>query len=247
MLKKISVFTAEDDPVDKLLVRKFLQEIKEFDIVGEASNGDEAIAKIQKLKPDLLILDIHMPEKTGIEVCNEIIAKDYSPHIIFITSHENYAVHGFDLGAIDFITKPCNKTRFHKAIDRFLAAWDSKLLNRYNTIRNPGLSIKDGDEKIIIPYRDIVYITGSKRTCVLHCKNKDYEIPMLLKELDATLQNDTFCRISKTFVVNISFVENLKYNQSGTYNLVLQDDIDILKVGVSYVKDLKKKLELLEL
>lgn len=243
METQYTAYIAEDDQTNLYIVKEFLNEIDDIKLVGDSENGLDAIDQILKLQPNLLIMDIMLPGKTGMEICREIIENEYFPHIIFMSSHAEYAISAFHIGAIDFIKKPVERDRFHKALDRYRAAFHSGLLKRYDRISNPGLILNTNTYQISIPFRKIIYISGSGRHSAVHTQGQDYHSTLLLKKIQELLPEQQFCRISKNFIVNLDYIDSLEYNKSGIYNLKLADDMDILSVRPSYLNHLRSLLD----
>ena len=114
---RIRVLIVDDEPLARERIRDLLATDPQIDIVGECSNGSEAISSVRKLAPDLLLLDIEMPEKDGFAVL-EAIPPDQMPAVIFVTAYDQYAVRAFEVYALDYLLKPFDRERFERALDR---------------------------------------------------------------------------------------------------------------------------------
>lgn len=112
---QIKVLVIDDESLARDLVIEFLKEFEEFELIGECSDGLEAIKNIEKLRPDLIFLDVQMPILNGLEVLEEINGK-FLPEIIFVTAYDNYAIRAFDFHAIDYLLKPFSRSRFRRAL-----------------------------------------------------------------------------------------------------------------------------------
>src|SRR5580698_8489825 len=115
---KLRTLIVDDELLFRKKIRAFLQEHAEFQIVGECGDGEQAIAAISTLKPDLLFLDVQIPGRNGFEVLDCLTDK-VAPEVIFVTAFDKYAVRAFDVRALDYLLKPFNKTRFAEALKRF--------------------------------------------------------------------------------------------------------------------------------
>src|SRR3712207_5034258 len=113
----IRTLIVDDEPLARARIRRFLASEKDVEIVGEAGDGGAAIADAQRLKPDLMFLDIQMPETKGLEVVEQL-ATDHMPVVIFVTAYDQYAIQAFDVHAIDYLLKPYTRERFGRALDR---------------------------------------------------------------------------------------------------------------------------------
>jgi two-component system LytT family response regulator len=114
-LSKIRCLIADDEELARRVIRDYLSEHDDIEIVGEAEDGQEALAKIAHLYPNLVLLDIQMPILNGFEVLDQL---DMSPAIVFVTAHDEYAIKAFEVNAVDYLMKPCPKDRFEAALQR---------------------------------------------------------------------------------------------------------------------------------
>src|SRR5438067_1739071 len=110
MRTKLRVVIADDERPARFLLRSLLEDIEYVEIVGEAENGAEAIEIIEQTKPDLALLDLHMPEVSGLEVV-KLLRKKYVPLVAFVTAHDEFAIQAFELNAIDYLLKPVERSR----------------------------------------------------------------------------------------------------------------------------------------
>ena len=114
---RIKTLIVDDEPIARERVRRMLREESDIEVVGECGNGAEAAIFINENKPDLVFLDIQMPEMNGFEVLNSI-EPDKAPSIIFVTAYDQYAIRAFDVHAIDYLLKPFNRQRFQRSVER---------------------------------------------------------------------------------------------------------------------------------
>ena len=112
---KLKTMIVEDEPLARRALRELIDEVDWLELCGEAADGKQAVAEIERLRPDLLFLDVHMPELSGLEVLNRI---DYQPAVVFTTAFDRYAVTAFELEAIDYLIKPFGRRRFHATLER---------------------------------------------------------------------------------------------------------------------------------
>src|SRR5688500_17679844 len=112
---KINTLIVDDEPLARDRVKRFLRDEHDIKVIGECGNGREAVAAIREQKPDLVFLDIQMPEKNGFEVVKALDEK-IMPAVIFVTAYDQYALQAFDVHALDYLLKPFNRERLHKAV-----------------------------------------------------------------------------------------------------------------------------------
>ena len=222
----------DDEPAARRLMKSLLHEHKDVvEVVDEASTGQEAIQKIEKLKPDLIFLDIQMPDLTGFEVIEQLTEK---PNIIFTTAYEQYAIKAFDSFSIDYLLKPIKEERLHQSIQKL------KQFGRLNqTINVTGLQeiirqfqapkkatalpIKSGDRIILLRYENIVFFEAQdKYVCVFTMEGQKYLTDHSLTELAEKLPS-SFCRVHRSYIINKDKIKEMHRHFSGRYLFIMED------------------------
>lgn len=234
---RFSVFIAEDVPTARQLLEEYVAERPELVLRGTAADGQQALDYLTANRVDLLLLDIQLPQLTGIEVLERLGSV---PHVIFTTAYDQYAVRAFDMGAVDYLLKPIAPDRFNRAIDRFI---ESRRANRPQdfAVRSVSLVFKENRLSRIVPYDEIVYISSSGKHAVIHTEKKDFETSTLLKDIESRLPAQQFMRIHKQYIVNLRYVMGIQHDTGGQYVASISDDEDsTLPVGKVYVADIKK-------
>lgn len=222
----------------------------EVEVVGEAMDGLQAIELIDKLEPELVFLDIHMPGADGFDVLKGITHK---PMIIFMTAYDEYAVKAFDANALDYILKPSTAARVGEAIGRALKrrnVLNEELVASLRlAVERTGylkrFAVNRADEILIIPEADI-YCFKAEEKCVLLCtRDEEHFYDMTLKELESRLDPEIFCRIHKSHIVSLDKVKKIQRWFHGDLIVQLEDSgKSELKVGRSYREELRKRLNL---
>ncbi len=239
--RKYTVLLAEDDFTDREILTQFIKGREELNLVSSVENGKEALELAQEEYFDLLILDVNMPEYTGVEVV-EKLDKDEMPYIIFSTGMSDYAMQAFEFGAVDYLLKPFSFERFEKAIEKFLDTIAGKHIRGEESAPRNFLFIESG-KHFSIPFDKIVYFSSSGKHSIVHCIDRDYETAMLLKEIQEALPELKFYRIHKQHIVNMQFISGIKYEKSGYYTVFLNDEDETsLPVGRHSVDVLKNAL-----
>ena len=245
---KIRVFIAEDEPHSLDRLRSLLEEYSDFTIVGEAQDGIEAIKKIDRLKPDLLFLDIQIPGATGFQVLEKI---KVDPMVVFVTAYDRYAIRAFEENAIDYILKPFSPQRFSKAVKKIV---EKNYRLSQSDVDRLKLSLKEpdylrrfvvklGDEIRILPEADVYFFKADNKYVFLHTKDKHYFFDLSLKDLEQNLDPDKFCRIHKSFIVSIDKIKKLKRWFHGEFLVEMKDATEsTLKVSRGYKNRLQAKL-----
>ena len=252
----ISVLIADDEPVARQLIRHFLSEEDDFKIVGECGDGQSVIDSIRKLKPQLVFLDIEMPEISGIDLISQLT--DPLPTIIFVTAFNEFAIQAFEENALDYILKPFDQNRFIKSLDRVRKQLRStsnhsleldNLLNIFERVFErhtdskylKKISCKQRGKIKFIPVEEIVWIESEGAFCKLHLF-KGLELTNLsIKQLEDRLDPTTHLRIHKSHMVNIDQIESIEPYFHGEYMVNLKDH-KTLKLSRGYKNRLEKIL-----
>ncbi len=217
MEKKIKVIIVDDEALARDSVINHLSRHADIDIVGEGSNGFEAVKLIHELKPDLVFLDIQMPKLDGFDVC-ELLGEDL-PSIIFVTAFDEYALKAFEAQAMDYILKPVKKERFDKAIERVrqqLGNKNDKKISKFLDIdrnnRKPlrRILIRDGVNVNILRPDDVLYIEADDDYVKFHTKEKYWLKSERMQNLEKILDPRIFCRIHRSFIININYLDKIE-------------------------------------
>jgi two-component system LytT family response regulator len=238
-METIRIFIADDERPAREYLKRLLSELDGVDTVGEAENGTEALEAIRTFRPDLALLDLQMPEMSGIEVVRQL-RKTQMPLVAFVTAFDDYAVQAFELNAVDYLLKPVELDRLRETIDRarerleqtdWRAAETERIANAAETYeastRNEPLTripVKKRDDIYLIPVADVAAIVADGE--LLHittAENDRYVINFRLKGLEARLDAERFIRLSRSALVNIDHVDRLSPLPGGTYMIVLSN------------------------
>jgi len=236
--KKYSVLIVEDEFPARKLIIGYLEEFSEIEIRDICRSGIDAFDKIKTNRYDLIFLDINLPDMSGIEILEKVNPEAY---IIFTTAYDKFAIKAFELGAIDYLLKPISKERFNQSVDRFFL----RNTNNMNTEKLLGhsFSFKENRNNFIVPFQEIIYFSSVAKHTVIHTKDRDFETPKLMKEIDNMLPEKFFIRIHKQYIINMKFILNLKIYSHGLYQVILSDEDDTtLPVGKTYLSKLKSVL-----
>jgi two-component system LytT family response regulator len=223
----------DDEPAARRLMNNLLQNHKDIvDVIAEASNGTEAIEKIEKLNPDLIFLDIQMPDLTGFEVIEQLTKK---PNIIFTTAYEQYAVKAFETFSIDYLLKPIKEERLAQSVEklkqfgRLNQSIDvnglQEIIRQFQTPKKAtALPIKSGDRIILLRYENISYLEAQdKYVYVFTTDGQKYLTDHSLTALAEKLP-ETFCRIHRSYIINKDKIREMHKHFSGRYLFVMEDN-----------------------
>ena len=248
--KQITVLIADDEEPARDVIRVYLEKDNRFKLISECVNGQEALEMINYNLPDIVFLDIEMPELTGISLAGKL--KDYLPKIVFITAFKEYAIKAFEENAIDYILKPFSEDRFQKMLDRIATATKQTNDLSFEVIQGVIEKLQLKEESFLkkipvkkkgkirfIQVHDVVWIESDGAYLKLHLKDQSKElVSFSMKELENKLDSRQHIRIHKSYMVNIEEIESMEPYFHGEYILIMSDGTE-LKLSRSY----KEKLD----
>jgi len=215
----IRALVVDDEPLARSNVTVLLRRDPDVDLLGECSSGIEALAQIRCMQPDLLFLDVQMPECDGFDVL-ELLGSAMPPAIVFVTAHDEYALRAFEAGALDYLLKPFDDARFRRALDR------AKATLAHGTLTRPPISsrliLKDRGEVLFVKAADIDWIEAANYYACLHVGARTHVLRRSLVELESELDPAQFCRIHRATIVNLERIRSLELNDDGEYQVVLE-------------------------
>ena len=234
--KKIKVLIVDDESLARDYIRRLLGKNKpEFEIIGEASNGKLALQLIAEHKPDLVFLDVQMPETDGFQML-EKLDRGSLPIIIFTTAYEKYAIRAFEFHAIDYLLKPFDQKRFNEAVDYartlFLNLEQKNQTSEQITelLKNKSqppeylerLLIKQKGRVIFLKVSEIDLIKADDKYVHLHFGESRYMIRQTLSAMLRQLDPQKFIRIHRSFIVNQQSILELHPTSHGQYDIILK-------------------------
>jgi two-component system, LytTR family, response regulator len=232
---KIRALIVDDEPLARQRVRLLLGDEPDVEIVGECDSGVEAVSQIQKAKPDLLFLDVQMPEMDGFEVLRTIPG-ELLPVVIFTTAYDQHALRAFDAHAMDYLLKPFKPERFKQAVQRARehladkhagnAARGLLELLAERPAASPCLSrlaVKTTDRVIFVSVEDIETIEAAGKYAVVHVGKDNHILRETMSNLEAKLPPDRFLRISRSVIVNIDRIQEFQPMFKGESVIVLKN------------------------
>lgn len=197
----------DDEPLSRDVLRKYIGDLKDLNLVGECRNAFDATAQLRKEEVDLLFLDINMPGLSGISFARSL---SVSPLIVFTTAYPEFAVEGFELNALDYLVKPFSFERFLKAVNRA----QEKLAEQNPEKISTRKIVLKADKKIYaVEFSEISFIEGQGDYIKIHMSNKVLVVHHTLKRFLESLPEEDFMRIHKSYVVNLRKIGFIEGNQ----------------------------------
>ena len=246
-MEPIRTLIVDDEEIAREGMAMLLAGVSDFEVVGMSKNGKEALQQIQNLKPDLILLDIQMPEWSGFEVLKRI-PKGYLPAVIFVTAYDEYALEAFEVQALDYLLKPVSQSRLNQALDRIrmlkkeeqLKAYGNALLQSIDTLYQQSIHfskhkpsstpsylerimVKEQKRIHLVEVADIDWIEGADYYVYLHTPEADYLYRERLKTLETRLDPKQFLRIHNSAIVNLNKIKEIQVDDARDYHVILQN------------------------
>jgi two-component system, LytTR family, response regulator len=234
---RIRTLIVDDEPLARTNLRVLLRPHPHIEIVGEPQSGLEALEAIRKTKPDLVFLDVQMPECDGFDVL-EMLGGDVPPAVIFVTAYDRYALKAFEAGALDYLLKPFDDARFERALRR---AEDKIRYHRATSHLAERLTVKSAGQILFLKPTEIDWIEAADYYACLHVGTRTHLLRRSMSELEQDLDPGVFCRIHRSAIVNLARVRALQLNRDGEYEVLL-DNGSALPVSRRYRRQLQSAL-----
>ncbi|HEX6159877.1 MAG TPA: response regulator [Thermoanaerobaculia bacterium] len=232
----IRVLLVDDEPIARRGLRRLLEGESDLEIVGEASNGAGAIEQIESLHPDLVFLDIQMPEMNGLEVVSAV-GPAAMPAVIFVTAFDRYAIEAFDLNAADYVLKPVDPERFGRALSRArqrLAGGDDleerlrSILAKVQPARPERLVVRSTSRIQFVNIDDIDRVHAEDNYVRIFAAGQSYLMRETVTHLEERLDPERFLRIRRSTIVRIDRIREIRPLLNGTFELLLSDGTRIV-------------------
>ncbi len=238
----------DDEKLARDLLHEYLEAFPQIEVVGECAKGTEAVEKINKLKPDLIFLDVQMPGMNGFDVLDEI---DHEPHVIFTTAYDQYAIRAFEKNAVDYLLKPLDEERFTQAVNRALKrktteAGDLEELLR--SIKSEGkgsfdshIFVQKSEKLFNLPVEEIIFLEASGDYTVITTKSDQFVSSSGIGKLEEILNPDTFIRVHRSTIINLNFLKEIERHFNGGMVVKMQNGKSF-PVSRTYAKLIRKKV-----
>jgi two-component system LytT family response regulator len=214
----IRVLVVDDEPLARRNLTVLLRRDPDIGCIGECESGTDALQEIRRTRPDLMFLDVQMPECDGFDVL-ELLGADLPPAVVFVTAHDEYAVRAFEAGALDYLLKPFDDARFHRALNR-----GKDKLARHVELqprRVERLVVRTAGRVVFLDVPEIDWIEAADYYACLHVGNATHLLRRTLLELERDLAGGAFCRIHRSVIVNLNRIRGLELKDDGEYEIVL--------------------------
>ncbi|HEY1203059.1 MAG: LytTR family DNA-binding domain-containing protein [Bryobacteraceae bacterium] len=233
----LTTLIVDDEPLAREGLRMLLAEDPEVAAIHEAKDGREAVAAIQSARPDLVFLDVQMPEMDGFAVAAEVGA-ERMPAVVFVTAHDRYAIQAFEINAIDYLLKPVTEERFRQALARAKARLNSRpvddasrqILSLLETIASPRqylkrLAVRSAGKTVFVDVEDVDWIEAAENYVQLHAGRAGHLIHVTMNTLEKSLDPEMFVRVHRSVIVNVKRIKELQPALHGEYAITLANGV----------------------
>lgn len=237
---KIKVLIVDDEPLARKYIRLNLSDETEIEIIGECGNGKEAVRLINSLKPDLVFLDVQMPEMDGFSTLRNLNSEN-PPLIVFTTAYEEYAIRAFEIHAIDYLLKPFDRTRFKQSLayarERLADSQEKNQIVRQistlldNVEQKPQylerLLIKKDGRIVFLNVKDIEWIKADDKYIHLFSGESSHLVRFTLKAIKMQLDPQIFVQVNRSVIVNVKHIKEFQTMFNGELTIVLNDSTEV--------------------
>jgi len=234
----LKIVVVDDEAPSRRKVLRLLRSEPGVEILGEADNADAAVSAIQKLKPNLVFLDVQMPPRDGFSVI-ESVGADKMPPVVFITAHDHFALRAFEVHAFDYLLKPFTEDRFKQVLRRIreyhsrsvepLASRLTEMLQALQKQRAfPDRILVETDSRaFFVPISEILWIEADANYVLLHCGAQTHTLRSTLENLQNSLDPRLFVRINRSSLVRLDFIHELLPWFHGEYKVILKNKTEL--------------------
>ncbi len=230
------VLICEDEPLARETLRDFIGLRPELQLVGEAGDGRQALQMANALAPELVFMDIQMPDMTGLDVVRRL---QHRPAIVFTTAYDQHAVTAFELNAADYLLKPFSQDRFDQSVNRVLAVAALQAPDEHDglaaALAAPGAAlplerilVRDRGRIFPLTVAEIEYLKSDSKYTLLAARGQHYFVRVPLNDMAPRLNPERFLRVHRNAIVNLDFVESMKPDEQSQLEIHMRDGTRLL-------------------
>ena len=231
----LTILVVDDEPLAREGLRALLSRDPEVAVIREARDAREAIMAIRESNPDLVLLDVQMPEMDGFAVVRAI-GVEHMPEVVFVTAHDQYAIQAFEVNALDYLLKPVLEERFVKALVRAKSRMGSKvaadssqqIIGLLETTASPctclkRVAVRSSGKISFVNLADVDWLRAAENYVELHAGPVSHLLHVTLNTLEKSLDPEIFVRIHRSIIVNVGRIDTLQAGEHGEYLITLRD------------------------
>lgn len=238
----------DDEKLARDLLREYLENFPDIELIAECEQGSDAVEKIDKLKPDIVFLDVQMPGMTGFDVLEDI---EHEPYVIFTTAYDQYAIKAFEKNAVDYLLKPLDEERFrtsvnralkrkvleHSSIEDLLQSMKSDRKGNFDT----HIFVQKSEKLFNLPVEEIVYLEASGDYTIITTKADQFVSSSGIGKLEEILNPEVFIRVHRSTIVNVNYLKEIERHFNGGMVVKMQNGKSF-PVSRTYAKLIRKKV-----
>ena len=231
----IRTLIIDDEPLAVEILEAYVNQVNELELVGKCYNALDANAILNNQDIDLILVDVQMPQMSGIELINSL---QNPPKVIFTTAFPEFAIQGFELNAVDYLLKPINFNRFLKAVNKVIQNTQQIEKSKENTISNQDFIFVKADKKLIkLNYEDILFIEGLKDYVIIYTDQTRIVTLQTMKSLEEKLPEQIFTRVHRSFIVNVHKINSI---HSDEIEIIIKNQSRLIPIGNNYSENINK-------
>ena len=254
-MKHIRTIIVDDEPAARAHLARLLAQDAEIEVIAECRNGQEAIEAVNKHRPDLLFLDVQMPQMNGLEAVERIPA-DRMPFVVFVTAHDQYAIKAFDLNAVDYLLKPYDDERFFSSLEKakkhITMHENNRLTGKFMDLVREHMhshseytelfTIRDKGREHKVNVADILFLRAEGNYLCLQLKDRHFLYRLTMNAVESELDPARFLRIHRSYIVNLSHVRSSRYSGNNEFIFTMANGERIVS-GRSYKEQIARSLQ----
>lgn len=234
----------DDEPLARMELAYLLEQTPQVKDIYQGESIDDAFQLILTYQPDLLFLDIHLTDESGLDLAKRLEQIPQAPLIIFATAYDNHAVEAFEVNALDYILKPFEQSRVQKSIEKAAAALDHKKDTSAGQTSHKDRLTLEVDERIyLVPFSEILYCEVSGKETTVHTKNKAYTSHTSLAAIEKVLTPKQFLKVHRSYLINVEEIKEIQSWFNQTYQLTMSNGGKV-PVSRSYLKQFRQQVGL---
>ena len=244
----ITCIIIDDEKLARDLLQEYVQQMPNLQVIGECGKGKEAVEAIDRLKPDLIFLDVQMPGMNGFDVLDEIT---HDPYVIFCTAYDQYAIKAFEKNAVDYILKPLDQERFRLGVERAINRMKMEQNNVGELLRNlktenktsydTHIFVQKSEKLLNLPVEEIVYLEASGDYTILSTKSDQFVSSSGIGKLEEILNPEIFIRVHRSTIININNLKEIEKHFNGGMVVKMLNGKSF-PVSRTYAKLIRKKV-----
>ncbi|HEX7113663.1 MAG TPA: LytTR family DNA-binding domain-containing protein [Steroidobacter sp.] len=244
----LTALVVDDEALARRRLAALIRDVPWARQVGEASDGVAALEAIEQCSPDVVFLDIHMPEMSGLEVVDRLRSLPRPPAVIFTTAHDRYAVAAFELEALDYLLKPFSASRFMIALERVRRAHAQGRVGALERARSvlaaPGaplerIFVREANAVVPLTLADVLRVEAQDDYVSVHTQRRSYLMTLRLHELEQRLPNPPFIRVHRSHIVNLDHVERITGLDSSRFEVRMKGG-DVVPVSRARSQEIRR-------